>query len=101
MMHGEDHRRRGARLTEPVAGVGDLTKAHALTAEFDRHQEAQQAVFVKRCDRGGGKTRFGIDGIGFGGGDLGDSFDPRFQISRGSREVERIVARLSVATFHT
>ncbi len=82
-MHGEDHRRCRTCLTEPVARVCDIAKAHALAAELDRHQKTQQAIFTDGFDRSGGETSFCIDGIGISSSDFGDGLKRIFNSAAG------------------
>ena len=51
LMHGEDHRRRGAGRAEDRADVGDVGGARALAAEFGRDQHAEQLVLADRRER--------------------------------------------------
>ena len=87
LMHGVDHRRRGAGAAEHVADVDDVRRARALAAEFGRHRGAQQPLGARCIDRLFGKSRFGIDRRGMGRGHHGDLFRARHQ-RRGTRGMQ-------------
>ena len=44
LMHGENHRRRGAGAAEHVTNIDHVGDAGALAAEFARHHDAQQTL---------------------------------------------------------
>ena len=72
LMHGDDHRRRGAGLAQCVADVRDIGERRAAAAELARHQQREKTVAFGRLDGLCREGRVAIDGQRMGGGDVGD-----------------------------
>ena len=68
LMHGEDHRGRGAGAPERVADIDNVADARTLAAELTWNRRAQETLGACGGDRLGRHTGIMIDGGGMLGG---------------------------------
>ena len=101
LVHGIDHRRRGAGAAQRVADIDDVRDAGALAAQFARHRDAKEPFGTHGGDRFLRESRIAVDRGGMRRRDRGSFFAPRqeirfidgVQIIRGDENAARGVAR--------
>jgi hypothetical protein len=76
LMHGEDHRGRGAGATERVAHLGDVEDRSAEAAELDRDLRAEQLALARRVDRSPGEASLLVHVLGIRARHRGDLRGP-------------------------
>ena len=64
MVHGDDHRRRGASLAENIATLGNVRDRRPFAAEFDRYEKGKEVGFPSSGDGGMWKDGIAVDGLG-------------------------------------
>jgi hypothetical protein len=79
LMHGEDHRGRGAGAPERVADIDNVADARTLAAELTWNRRAQETLGARGGDRLGRHAGIMIDSGGVLGGDGRDAFHARRQ----------------------
>ena len=80
LMHRVDHRRRGTCPSERVTDLDHIREARSLSAELMRHQDAQQMLRARRCERLMRKPGFPIDCDRGLGGNPRDGLRPIIEI---------------------
>jgi len=67
LVHGEDHRRRGAILAERLAQHRDLRHVEPHAAVFARHVGGEQLLVAEGGERLAREARLAVHGVGVGG----------------------------------
>jgi hypothetical protein len=85
VVHGEDHRGRGAGAAENRADVDDVGGARAFAAELGGNQHAEQPLLADGGEGFGGEARFAVDRVGVLLGDRRDRFSASDEVARSRR----------------
>jgi hypothetical protein len=92
LMHGKDHRGRGAGAPERVADIDNVADARTLAAELSWNCRAQETLGARGGDRFGRHAGIVVDCGGVLSGDGCDAFGARrktlFRSRRAARNVQ-------------